>query len=95
MTLVKSLKNQGNGILFLSLIALVFAPHDYKWPCGIGLYSILILAAVIDYKARTRRVTHKRRVASCGHVKAKGIISHIQVPQMLHANCTVCDAIAS
>jgi hypothetical protein len=87
MTLVKNKFNHGNEIFFVSIIALEFAPHDYKLPALGILWFSLITAAVIDCKKNTklvRRIT--RRVASC---------SHMHVPQLLQIDCTVCGAEAT
>ena len=85
--------SKGNEILFVSLIILVLAPHQFKLP-GLGLLCFfLIIAAVIDWeknKKHVRRIT--RRVASCSCEKARETISHIHVPQLLQINCTVCGA---
>ncbi len=93
MTFMKNKFNHGNEILFVSLMALVFAPPHYKLP-GLGiLYFFLITAAVIDWKKNTKRVRRiTRRVASCSCVKARETISHMHVPQMLQIHCTVCGA---
>jgi hypothetical protein len=91
MTFSKNKFNQGNDILFVSLMALIFAPEPYKLP-GLGiLYVALITAAVIDCKKNTKRVRRiTRRVASCSCAKARATISHIQVPQIFQISCTVC-----
>ncbi len=93
MTYIKSKFNHGNEILFVSIIALVSAPHHYKLP-GLGLLCFsLTTAAVIDCKKNTKRVRRiTRRVAYCSCVKAKETISHVHVPQLLQINCTVCGA---
>jgi len=86
----------GNEILFASIMVLLFAPHHYKLP-GLGILCFfLITAAVIDWKKNTKRVRRiTRRVASCSCVEAREMISHIQVPQPLQINCTVCGAEAT
>lgn len=96
MTFNKNIFSLGNEILFLSLMALVFAPPQYKLP-GLGiLYFSLITAAFIDCKKNTKRIRRiTRRIASCGCVKARETIAHIQVPQPLQINCTVCGAEAT
>ena len=88
--------NHGNEILFLSIMALILAPHHYKLP-GLGILCFsLITAAVIDWKKNTKRVRRiTRRVASCSCVKARETISHMQAPQLLQINCTVCGAEAT
>jgi hypothetical protein len=96
MTFIKNKFNHGNEIFFVSIMALVFAPHDYKLPALGILWFSLITAAVIDCKKNTklvRRIT--RRVASCSCVKARETISHMHVPQLLQINCTVCGAEAT
>ena len=87
---------KGNEILFVSIITLVFAPHEYKLP-GLGILCFsLITAAVIDWGKNTKRVRRiTRRVASCSCVKAREAISHMPVPQLLQINCTVCGAEAT
>ena len=96
MTFKKNLISQGNGIFFVSIMTLQFAPHQYKWPGLAVLYFGLILAVAFDWKKNTRLVRRiTRRVASCGCVKARETISHIQLPQMLRISCTVCGAEAS
>lgn len=84
---------QGNEILFLALMTLLFAPPHYKLP-GLGILCFsLITAALIDFKKNTKRVRRiTRRVASCGCLKARETISHMQVPQLSQVNCTVCGA---
>ena len=96
MTLIKNEFNHGNEILFISIMALEFAPHHYKLP-GLGILCFsLITAAVIDSRKNTKRVRRMtRRVASCGCVKARETISHMHVPQLLQINCTVCGAEAT
>ena len=96
MALIKNKFNHGNEIFFVSLMALVFAPHHYKLP-GLGiLYLSLITAAVIDCKKNTKRFRRiTRRVASCSCEKAKETISHMHVPQLLPIDCTVCGAEAT
>ena len=96
MTFIKNKFNHGNEILFVSLMALVFAPHHYKLP-GLGILCFsLITAAVIDWKKNTKRVRRiTRQVASCSCVKARETISHMHVPQLLQINCTVCGAEAT
>jgi hypothetical protein len=93
MTFIKNKFNHGNEILFVSMMALVFAPHHYKLP-GLGILCFsLITAAVIDCKKNTKRVRRiTRRVASCSCVKARETISHMYVPQLLAIDCTVCGA---
>lgn len=93
MTFIKNKFNQGNEILFVSLMVLVFAPDHYKLP-GLGILCFsLITAAVIDCKKNTKRIRRiTRRVASCSCVKARETISHMHVPQLLQINCTVCGA---
>ena len=93
MTFIKNKFSYGNEILFVSLMALEFAPHHYKFPAlGILCFS-LITAAVIDWKKNTKRVRRiTRRVASCSCVKARETISHMHLPQLLRINCTVCGA---
>jgi hypothetical protein len=85
--------NLGNEILFVSIIALVFAPHDYKLP-GLGILCFsLITAAFIDWKKNSKRVRRiTKRVASCSCVKARETISHMHVPKLFQINCTVCGA---
>jgi hypothetical protein len=96
MTLIKNKFNYGNEVLFVSLMILEFAPHDYKLP-GLGILCFsLITAAVIDWEnnaKRVRRIT--RRVAYCSCVKARETISHMRVPQLLQSKCTVCGAKAT
>ncbi|RTL39743.1 MAG: hypothetical protein EKK48_17885 [Candidatus Melainabacteria bacterium] len=91
MTVSKNKFSYGNEILFVAIMVLLFAPHDYKLP-GLGILCFcLIIAAFIDWeknKKRVRRIT--RRVASCSCVKARETISNMQVPQLF--NCTVCGA---
>ena len=85
--------SKGNEILFVSLMILVLAPHQYKLPGLAILCFCLITAAVIDWKKNTKRVRRiTRRVASCSCVKARETISHMHVPQLLQINCTVCGA---
>ena len=93
MTFSKNKFTQGNDILFVSLMALIFAPEPYKLP-GLGiLYVALITAAVIDCKKNTKRVRRiTRRVASCSCARARETISHMNVPQLIQINCTVCGA---
>ncbi len=93
MALIKNKFNYGNEVLFVSIMILEFAPHDYKLP-GLGILCFsLITAAVIDWETNAKRVRRiTRRVASCSCVKARETISHMQVPQMLQINCTVCGA---
>jgi hypothetical protein len=93
MALIKNKFNHGNEILFVSIMVLEFAPHDYKLP-GLGILCFsLIIAAVIDCGKNTKRVRRiTRRVASCSCVKARETISHMHVPQLLQMNCTVCGA---
>jgi hypothetical protein len=93
MTFSKNKFNQGNDILFVSLMALIFAPEHYKLP-GLGiLYVCLITAAVIDCKKNTKRIRRiTRRVASCSCIKARETIAHMHMPQLLQINCTVCGA---
>lgn len=84
---------KGNEILFVSIITLLFAPHQYKLPGLAILCFFLITAAVIDWGKNTKRVRRiTRRVASCSCVKARETISHINVPKLLQINCTVCGA---
>lgn len=85
--------NLGNEIFFVSILALVCAPHHYKLP-GLGILCFsLITAAFIDWKKNTKRVIRiTRRVASCSCVKAIETISHMNVPQLLQIKCTVCGA---
>jgi hypothetical protein len=98
MTFIKNKFNHGNEILFVSLMVLEFAPHDYRLP-GLGILCFsLITAAVIDVSSkkntkRFRRIT--RRVASCSCVKARETISHMHVPKLLQIDCTVCGAEAT
>ena len=93
MTLIKNKFNHGNEVFFVSIMVLEFAPQYYKLPVLGILYFALITAAVIDWKKNTKRVRRiTRRVASCSCVKARETISHMQVPQMLQINCTVCGA---
>lgn len=96
MRFTKHKFNHGNEVFFVSLMALVFAPHHYKLP-SLGIFYIsLITAAVIDCKKNTKRVRRiTRRVASCTCVKARETISHMQVPQLLQISCTVCGAEAT
>jgi hypothetical protein len=84
MTFIKNKFNHGNEILFVSIMILEFAPHEYKLP-GLGILCFsLITAAVIDSKKNTKRVRRiARRVASCSCVKARETISHMHVPQLL------------
>jgi hypothetical protein len=93
MTVIKTKFNHGNEILFVSLMVLQFAPHDYRLP-GLGILCFcLITAAVIDWSRNTKRVRRiTRRVASCSCVKARETISQMYVPQLLQIHCTVCDA---
>ncbi|PZM86281.1 MAG: hypothetical protein DKT66_02485 [Candidatus Melainabacteria bacterium] len=93
MAFIKNKFNQGNEILFVSLMALQFAPHQYKLP-GLGILCLsLITAAIIDCKKNTKRVRRiTRRIASCSCVKARETISHMHLPQPLQINCTVCGA---
>ena len=93
MTRSKNTFDQGNEILFVSIMALLLAPHEYKLP-GLGILCFsLIIAAVIDWKKNTKRVRRiTRRVATCSCVKARETISHMHVPQLLQINCTVCGA---
>ena len=85
--------DHGNEIFFVSLLVLLFAPHHYKLP-GFGILAFwLITAAVIDWKRYAKRVTRiTRRIASFSCVKARETISHMHVPELLQANCTVCGA---
>ncbi|MBX9951017.1 MAG: hypothetical protein K2Y39_17740 [Candidatus Obscuribacterales bacterium] len=93
MAFNKNKFDQGNEILFVSIMALLFAPHHYKLPGLVILCLSLIAAAVIDWKKNTKRVRRiTRRVASCGCVKARETISHMHLPQPLQINCTVCGA---
>jgi hypothetical protein len=96
MPFIKNKFNHGNEILFVSLMVLEFAPHDYKLP-GLGILCFsLITAAVLDWEKngkRVRRIT--RRVASCSCVKARETLSHMHVPQMLQIDCNVCGAEAT
>ena len=96
MTFIKNKFNHGNEILFVALMVLVFAPHDYRLP-GLGILCFfLITAAIIDSKKNAKRVRRiTRRLASCSCVKARETISHIHVPQLLQINCTVCGAEAT
>ena len=96
MTFRKKVFNHGNEILFVSIMALIFSPNQYKLP-GLGIfYFSLVTAAVIDCKKNTKRVRRiTRRVASCSCEKAKETISHMQVPQLMPVNCTVCSAEAT
>ena len=93
MTFTKNKFNYGNEILFVSIMTLILAPHDYKLP-GLGiLYFSLIIAAVIDWKKNSKRVRRfTRRVASCSCEKARETISHMHLPELLQINCTVCGA---
>lgn len=88
--------NHGNEIFFVSIMALLFAPHQYKLP-GLGIfYFLLIAAAVIDWKKNTKLVRRfTKRVASCSCEKVKETISHMHMPQMLQAKCTECGAEAT
>lgn len=96
MTYIKNKFNHGNEILFVSIMALIFAPDHYKLP-GLGILCFsLIIAAVIDCKKNTKRVRRiTRRVAYCSCVKARETISHVHVPQLLQISCTVCGAEAT
>lgn len=96
MTFKKSTFNAGNEILFVAIMALVFAPQQYKLP-GLGILCLsLIIAAFVDWKKNTKRVRRiSRRVASCGCEKARETIAHMQVPQLLQGDCTVCGAKAA
>jgi hypothetical protein len=96
MAFINNKFDQGNGIFFVSIMALMFAPHQYKLP-GLGILCFsLITAAVIDWKKNTKRVRRiTRRVASCSCVKARETISHMHVPPPLQINCTVCGAEAT
>jgi hypothetical protein len=96
MTFMKNKFNHGNEVLFVSLMALVFAPGHYKL-LGLGILCLsLIIAAVIDCKKNTKRVRRiTRRVASCSCEKARETISHMHVPQLLQINCTKCGAEAT
>ncbi|MBS2003919.1 MAG: hypothetical protein JST44_20600 [Cyanobacteria bacterium SZAS LIN-5] len=91
MTVSKNKMSYGNETLFVAIMVLLFAPHDYKLP-GLGILCVcLIIAAFIDWeknKKRVRRIT--RRVASCSCVKARETISNM--PQLLQINCNVCGA---
>ena len=96
MRFIKNKFNHGNEIFFVSIMALLFAPHHYKLPFLGILYFSLILAAVIDWKKNTKLVRRiSKRVASCSCVKAKETISHMHMPQMLQINCAVCGAEAT
>ncbi len=59
-------KDQGNEILFVSIMVLLFAPHHYKLP-GLGIFCFfLITAALIDWKKKnTKRV---RRNPQAGRI---------------------------
>ncbi|MBX9690424.1 MAG: hypothetical protein K2X27_27160 [Candidatus Obscuribacterales bacterium] len=93
MTRIKNKFDYGNEIFFVSILALVFAPHHYKLPGLAILYFFLTTAAFIDWKKSTKRVRRiTRRVASCSCEKARETISHLHVPQLLQTNCTVCGA---
>ncbi|HEY9756902.1 MAG TPA: hypothetical protein V6C97_17175 [Oculatellaceae cyanobacterium] len=93
MAAIQNRSNLGNQIFFGSIMALVFAPHDYKLPALGIFYFVLILAAVVDSKKNTKRVRRiTRRVASCSCEKARETISHMRVPQLLRNGCTVCGA---
>ena len=96
MTFKKSVFDHGNEILFLSIVALVSLPAQYKLP-GLAIFCLsLITAAFIDWKKNTKRVRRiSRRVASCSCEKARETIAHMQVPQMLQTECTVCSAEAA
>ncbi len=96
MTATKSKFSYGNEILFVAIMVLLFAPQQYKLP-GLGILCFcLITAAVIDWKKNSKRVRRiTRRVASCSCVKARETVSHINVPQLLQVNCTVCGAEAT
>jgi len=90
------IKNRGNEIFFVSLMALEFTPNQYKLPLLGILCFFLITAALIDWSMNTKRVRRiTRRVASCSCVKAREAISHMHVPEMLQINCTVCGAKAT
>jgi len=93
MTPIKNRFTLGNEILFVSILTLLFAPHNYKLP-GLAILCVcLITAAVIDWKKNTKRVRRiTRRVATCSCVKARETISHMHVPQLLKISCTVCGA---
>lgn len=96
MKFIKNEFNHGNEIFFVSIMALLFAPHNYKLPFLGILYFSLITAAVIDWKKNTKRVRRiSRRVASCSCVKARETMSHMNVPQLLPINCTICGAEAT
>jgi hypothetical protein len=96
MTFIKNIFNHGNEILFVTLMALVFAPDQYKLPGLAILCFSLIIAAVIDCKKNTKRVRRiTRRVASCSCEKARETISHMHMPQLLQINCTKCGAEAT
>lgn len=93
MTYMKEKLPKGNEILFVSLIALWFTPHQFKLLGLVILCFTLVIAAVVDWKKSTKRVRRiTKRVASCGCVKARETISHMNVPQLLQINCTVCGA---
>jgi len=96
MTFIKNKFNHGNEILFVSIMALIFAPHHYKLP-GLGILCFsLIIAAVIDWKKNAKRVRRMtRRVANCSCVKARETISHMHVPEIFQISCTVCGAEAT
>lgn len=96
MRFIKNKFNHGNEIFFVSIMALLLAPHHYKLPFLGILYFSLIIAAVIDWKKNTKLVRRiSKRVASCSCVKAKETISHMHMPQMLQINCAVCGAEAT
>lgn len=93
MTFSKKKFNLGNDIFFASILALLFAPHDYKLPGLAVLCFCLITAAFIDWSKSTKRVRRiTRRVASCSCEKVRETISHMHVPQLLQNECTVCGA---
>lgn len=92
----KNIFDHGNEIFFVSLMALLFAPPQYKIPGLAIFYFLLIAAALIDWKKNSklvRRITKK--VASCSCEKVRETISHMHVPQMLQIKCTECGAEAT
>ena len=96
MTFKKSVFDHGNEILFVSIVALVSLPAQYKL-FGLAIFFLsLITAAFIDWKKNTKRVRRiSRRVATCSCEKARETIAHMQMPQMLQTDCTVCSAEAA
>ncbi|HEY9679807.1 MAG TPA: hypothetical protein V6C76_17525 [Drouetiella sp.] len=85
--------SHGNEILFIAIMVLLFAPHDYKLPGLLILCASLIVAAFIDWKNNIKRVRRlTKRVASCSCVKARDTISHMHMPHLLKISCTVCGA---